>query len=392
MFCKEYIFQKLIYFTVNLKEKKSAVITFLLLAVVFAGIDFILGAVLIPDSYSSFRIQSKIHHHGLEKNVSTEAAWGPLIYNFYTNSLSFRDNEVRDVPLRSEKKRILIMGDSHSEGVGIEYPYTFAGRLQSIATDKDIEILNSSAVSYSPKIHFLKGDFLLNKKGLEVDEIWVTIDISDLQNEIAYASFKPEESEPGWLSGTTVRRFLQRNSFSYYSVSAIRKEKETNSMNETLLAFKNQTGSLPDRNAIGLYKEFFRSFDNEKLLRNPDFHGVSEWIYRDQLRELADEGLQLGFQNIKNLNQICIDKNIRLRLSVHPWQSQVLKGDTTDYYVESWRNFCRSENIDFINLYPAFITEENPLWIAKTCYIEGDNHWNETGHERVAKFFEKYID
>jgi hypothetical protein len=112
----------------------------------------------------------------------------------------------------------------------------------------------------------------------------------------------------------------------------------------------------------------------------------------DQLRELADEGLQLGFQNIKNLNQICIDKNIRLRLSVHPWQSQVLKGDTTDYYVESWRNFCRSENIDFINLYPAFITEENPLWIAKTCYIEGDNHWNETGHERVAKFFEKYID
>lgn len=376
----------------NLKDKRFALLTLLLLAVVFAGLDLILGFMLIPESYSSFRIKNKIYHHGLEKNVSAEAAWGPLIYNFYTNNLSFRDEAVRDIPLRSEKKRIMIMGDSHSEGVGIEYPYTFAGRLQKLAVNKDIEILNASAVSYSPKIHYLKGDYLLNKTGLEVDEIWVTIDISDLQNEIAYQSFQPGKTDAGGFSGTGIKRFLQKRSFSYYTLDAIRKNKETDSMNETLLALKNQTGSLPDRNAIGLYKEFFRTFDNEELLKNPDFHGVSEWIYRTQLRELADEGLQLGFQNIGKLNQLCSEKNIRLRLSVHPWQSQVFKRDTTDYYVESWREFCRSENIDFINLYPAFINEENPLWIAKTCYIEGDNHWNETGHERVAGFLKKYIE
>lgn len=375
----------------NHKEKKSAIITLLLFAVVFAGIDFILGFMRIPESYSSFRVQSNLYHHGLKKNVSTQAAWGPLIYPFYTNNLSFRDEAVKDIPLHSEKKRILIMGDSHSEGVGIEYPYTFAGRLKALADNKEIEILNASAVSYSPKIHYLKGDYLINKTGLKVDEIWVTIDISDLQNEIAYKSFAPGQTEPGWFSYTSLYQFLRNHSFTCYSIYALRQKKETEEMNKTLLALKNQTGSLPDENTIGLYKEFFRSFNNEELLRNPDFHGVSEWIYSPHLRDLASEGLQLGFENIEKLNRICTKNNIQLRLSVHPWQSQVLKGDTTDFYVESWRSFCQAESIDFINLYPAFITEENPLWVTQTCYIEGDNHWNEAGHERVANLMKKYI-
>jgi lysophospholipase L1-like esterase len=376
----------------NLKEKKSALLTLLLLAVVFAGIDLLLGFILIPESYSNFRVQNKVYHHGLKKKVSTEAAWGPLIYNFYTNNLAFRDEAVKDIPLQSNNKRILIMGDSHSEGVGVEYPYTFAGRLQKMASKKGIEILNASAVSYSPKIHYLKGNYLLNEKGLQVDEIWVTIDISDLQNEIAYQSFQPIQNKRKLYPAFNVNTILQNHSFTFYAVGAFRRNKDTESMNNTLLALKNQTGSLPDKNAISLYKEFFRSFDNNELLRNPDFHGVSEWIYRDQLRELADEGLQLGFENIRKLNLICIEKNINLQLSVHPWQSQVFKADTTDYYVESWRKFCKAENIEFVNLYPVFVTAENPLFVAKTCYIEGDNHWNETGHERVAQHLEKYIE
>jgi hypothetical protein len=225
-----------------------------------------------------------------------------------------------------------------------------------------------------------------------VDEIWVIIDISDLQNEIAYRSFFPKKQ--GLLSGM-LRKFntsLQNHSFTVYSVAAIKSKKEADILNETLLGFRNQTGSLPDRNAINLYKEFFRTFKDEDLLKNPDFHGVSEWIYHPQLRELADEGLHLGFENMSNLNQLCKEHGIQLRLSVHPWQTQVLQRDTTDYYVESWRRFCLSENIGFMNIYPVFINEENPLWIAKTCYIEGDNHWNETGHERVAGFLTNYID
>lgn len=363
----------------------------MLLIVVFAAIDLLLGLFLIPQNFNHFRVRNTRFHHGLKKNVSANAVWGPLIYRFYTNNLAFRDVSVREVDLISDKRRILILGDSHSEGVGIDYRFTFAGRLQESGEKFDIEILNASAVSYSPKIHFLKADYLLNKMKLKVNEIWVVIDISDLQNEIAYQSFSSTEQK--WYASVQEKfsRFFHKHSFTVFSISGIKEKKKTEIFNETLLGLKQQTGSLPNRNTLELYKEFFRTFEDEDLLKNPDFHAVSEWIYNEQLRDLADLGLKLGFENISKLNQLCSDQNIKLRLSVHPWQTQVLKGDTTDYYVENWRKFCQQENIDFINLYPVFINEENPLWIAQTCYIEGDNHFNETGHKRVAQYLSKYL-
>lgn len=366
------------------KSKRLAVLVVLLLVIVFAAIDFLLGHILIPRNFNDFRTQNSWYHHGLQKNVSTLAAWGPIMYPFYTNNFGFRDSSVRDIPLLSDKKRILILGDSHSEGVGVDYQFTFAGRMQASLADRGIEILNASAVSYSPKIHFLKGDYYLNRIGLEVDEVWVIIDISDLQNEIAYEKFLPRM--PGHVSGLyhALRDFLQRRSFVFHSFSSIKDNKEYELFKNTLLSYSDQISQTPTRNAIDLYRDFFSHFDDQALLSDPNFHGVSEWIYKDDLRELADLGLRLGMENIALLNGICKQKDIRVRLSVHPWQTQVMKGDTTDYYVERWRAFCAEEGIGFVNLYPLFITHENPLWIAKTCYIEGDNHWNEFGHERVA--------
>ncbi len=374
------------------KERRLAIIAFSLFIIFFAIIDLLLGIFLIPRDYSDFRTRDPWYHHGLKKNVTTQAAWGPIIYPFYTNNLGFRDLLVRDIPLKTDNKRILILGDSHSEGVGIDYQYTFAGRLQKMFENKGVDILNASAVSYSPKIHYLKGDLLLNHKNLEVDEVWVIIDISDLQNEIAYRDFEP--IIPGIFSKavSAVRLFFNNRSFTIHSLAAIKENREYEIFRETLMGFEQKVSKIPTRNAIELYKEFFRHFNDADLLRDPNFHGVSDWIYDKSLRELADEGLDLGMEYISMLNSICRDKDIKLRLSVHPWQTQIIKGDTTDYYVERWREFCLNENIGFMNLYPLFINHENPVWVAKTCYIEGDNHWNELGHARVARYLSEFID
>ncbi len=374
------------------KEKRLAFIAFSLFVIVFAVIDLLLGVFLIPRDYSDFRTRDPWYHHGLKKNVSTQAAWGPIIYPFYTNNLGFRDLLVRNVPLKTDNKRILILGDSHSEGVGIDYRYTFAGRLQKMVESKGVDILNASAVSYSPKIHYLKGDLLLNHKNLEVDEVWVIIDISDLQNEIAYRDFEPIIPGIFGKAVSAVRLFFKNRSFTIHSLAAIKENREYEIFRETLMGFEQKVSKIPTRNAIELYKEFFRHFNDADLLRDPNFHGVSDWIYDKSLRELADEGLDLGMEYISMLNSICSDKEIKLRLSVHPWQTQIMKGDTTDYYVERWREFCLNENIGFMNLYPLFINHENPVWVAKTCYIEGDNHWNELGHARVARYLSEFID
>lgn len=101
-----------------------------------------------------------------------------------------------------------------------------------------IEILNASAVNYSPKIHYLKADYLLNKLGLTVDEIWIVVDISDLQNEIAYSSFKTTEQKWIKLAGNKINRFLFENSFTSYSANAIKERKKTDILKEVLLGFK----------------------------------------------------------------------------------------------------------------------------------------------------------
>ena len=374
------------------KKLKLKLVLILMIVLFFVLIDLLLGHFLIPHSYNDFRIKDTRIHHALKPGVSTLASWGPIVYSFKTNNLGFRDLSIRDVPLQSDKKRILILGDSHSEGVGIDYSDTYAGKLQKLGEASGVEVLNASAVSYSPKIHYLKGKYLLNQKGLSVDEVWIVIDISDLQNEIAYRDFESRKPTLWDDLRQSAGSFLRSHSYTGFTAHQMLENLEIEKFSKAVSGMQDEIDRQPYENAVELYKDFFSSFGDEDLLRDPSFHGVGKWIYDESLRELANQGLDLGFENISKLNAICQQKDIKVRLSVHPWQLQVMKGDTSDYYVEQWRDFCEQENIDFLNLYPLFINKENPLHVIETCYIEGDNHWSEQGHKRVAKYLKRFVE
>ena len=59
-----------------------------------------------------FRIPSDIYHHGFSANTTGTATWGDKVIPFFSNSLAFRNSEVREVPLRPEGARVLILGDA----------------------------------------------------------------------------------------------------------------------------------------------------------------------------------------------------------------------------------------------------------------------------------------
>ncbi len=374
------------------KHNKRIIVTYaFLLIIFFIIIDLLLGAFFIPESYNAFRVKNVVYHHGLKPNVSTHTAWGPILYNFHTNNLGFRDVANRNIPLNkdNENRRILLMGDSHTEGVGVDYPFTFGGLLQTYGEHQDTDFLNAAAVSYSPKIHYFKARQLIQEKNLEIDEIWAFVDISDLQNELGYERFEADNNTFTHFQ-MKLNRFLKNNSFTGFTISEIKSNKEINALSETITAF-NQEGLGANKNTVTLYKDFFSHFDDETLLRNPEFHGVSEWIYKAEFIPLAEKGLQLGTHYMAQLNALCKENDIALKISVHPWQSQVMRGDTSNLYVETWREFCAEENIGFINLFPVFINHENPYYITETCYITNDNHWNEIGHHRVFEFLKSNI-
>ena len=97
-----------------------------------------------------YRIESASYHHDLRPGVSLEGArWGPSIYPVRTNSLGFRDAAPRKVALSSDRRRILFIGDSFTEGIGAAWQDTFVGMVAD-ALGSEAEVLNAGVVSYSP--------------------------------------------------------------------------------------------------------------------------------------------------------------------------------------------------------------------------------------------------
>ena len=354
-------------------------------------VDFVFGWLFIPRSFSFFRTLHPVYHHGLIPNQKGLAAWGPLVYPFSTNSLGFRDASCREIKLKPDRKRILILGDSHTEAVGINFEDSFFGRLSTIAQRKNIDLLNGAVVSYSPKIHYLKAKYLLEEAHLSFHELWVFLDLSDLQNELAYEAFTPVKETGWWKFSNRFNKFMAAHSFLYSTISSRIDKKRIRDFSDAMKPFNEKSRSYKPDNIIELYATFFKDFNDKELIRSPAFHGVGEWYYDSTTIRLAEKGIALGIQNMKLLAILCKQNNIKLKISVHPWQVQVSKQDTLDYYVKKWKDFCAMEGIDFISLYPVFINGENPAIANKKYYIPNDNHWTEVGHEKVARYLEQYL-
>jgi len=367
----------------NIFEKYARITGTLVFLLVFLLLDILLGLLFVPENFQSFRIPHPCFHHGIEADRSEITNWGQIYYPFYSNSLGFRDDSTRIISLETDKKRILFLGDSHTEAVGVLYENSFVGRLEEYFTNRNVDILNASVVSYSPKIHYLKCKYLLEEVGLDLDEIFIVIDMSDLNNEIAYEYFEPRR--PSSINETLRKtgRSLSRKSLTAYILSVIVKKQRNKFFFRHVYDASNAN--------FELYATFFNEFENTELLNNPNFHNVSRWFEDERFRELALYSLELGQANIKKLIDLCAERQIRVTLTVHPWQDQVLKGETENLYVSSWKRFAELNNVRFINLFPVFINHNNPVITVNKNYIKEDNHWNKNGHEMVFMELKKYI-
>ena len=160
------------------------------LVVLFFACDFGLAFLLVPKvPYTP----NRFYHHALIPNLSSEARWGFAHYPIATDSLGLRDKTPREVPPVGTHPRLLFLGNSFTEGVGVPYERTFVG----IIADRirraggDTEVFNGGVASHSPRLYFLHLLDLVERQGARFDEIVVFIDVSDIQDELAYEGFTP---------------------------------------------------------------------------------------------------------------------------------------------------------------------------------------------------------
>jgi hypothetical protein len=305
--------------------------------------------------------------------------WGEVRYPLITNSLGFKDASARDVPLKSPSRRILLIGDSFAEGIGMRYEDSFAGLLQRAgeARSDKVEFLNAGVASYSPSIYFKKIKYLLDS-GLQFDEVVLFSDPSDVTDEAT--NYFCIDDDPKYRAHCAASEgSMQKGTSPKKSEFLIDRFVITNRVR---ISIKRWVQSL-----LGNRKQALSTDRNRIGWSIPGFDAASE------TRPLGiDGGIQRSLQNMGKLADMLAARNIPLTIVVYPWAQQIAQGDRDSRQVALWRDFCEKRCKAFINLFPVFFaaSEADKGWYER-LYIVGDDHFSAAGNEMVAREIERRL-
>ncbi len=316
-----------------------------------------------PDK--AYRTRHAAYHHSLEPGVSSdEARWGPLVYPLRTNSLGFRDAEVRDVALATERERIVVIGDSFTEGLGVAFSETFVGRLAQALEPRGIEVLNAGVLSYAPSIYLAKTRHLLDEVGLEFDHLVVMLDLSDIQDEVdRYANLDAEVAARK-ADGARRPRLLAR---------CVRFIDEHTVL---LGSLRNWMRGKPRRPADAAQHMITGALDRSRCL----------WTVEPKWFEAyGREGLERATQRMDRLARLLDERGIELTVAVYPWPDQIQRRDLESRHVAHWRAWAEQHGAGFVNHFPDFIDDRPADEVIDEYFIPGDVHHNSTGHARLAE-------
>ena len=116
-----------------------------------------------------------------QPNCTSIMPWGSDPYEFSTNSLGLRDERIREVPLTTERPRLLILGNSFTQGME-KWRDSYVGSIASHFPQ--YEFLNGGVMWYSPS-NYLNMARMVLAKGVAMDEVVVFVGVSDVFDEAA---------------------------------------------------------------------------------------------------------------------------------------------------------------------------------------------------------------
>ncbi|HVP00762.1 MAG TPA: hypothetical protein VMT15_21990 [Bryobacteraceae bacterium] len=325
-----------------------------------------------------FTVRDPTRVFALKPDCSCIRAWGGERYRLVTNSLGFRDQQIREIPPIGTKARVLMLGDSFTEGM-VAWNDSFVGQLATNFPQYDF--LNGGVGGYSPS-NYLNTARVALSAGVNFDEAIVFIDISDAQDE---ASFYQDASASGAVA-VPHRHFFIRNWYSNLRMAISEHFLLTNYLFEIFEKALVRFGYYHlDRGNNG------NEFDFEK----------SAWTYRPVSNTLPFEmgfgplGLDGGITKEKSkmnlLWQELAQRGIPISVVVYPYPAQIVHDTVDSRQVRIWREWCEGKCKRFITVFPAFLAakEQCSRWQPGCWYLKyfifGDIHYNAAGNALVAQ-------
>ena len=317
--------------------------------------DFILGSYLLK--FTPKKIDPTVSHdifdHNLKKSFKANLEWGPeKTYLHCTDKNSFR-TFCNKMSSNAREFDIAFIGDSFTEGVGVNYQETFVGRIKS--QFDNLNIANLGVVSYSPSIYFTKLKYLLDD-GYKFKRVIIYFDISDIYDD------------------NKKYKFLN-NKISRKKSATLSKIQKTLKSSFPFLAYSTKF----------LKNNFFEKSDTINKCKYLDFcHEKSSWTFNEKYFGSKEINKSLKFMEM--IHVLLNENDIKMSVGIYPWPAQIMHDTKDSKIVSLIEEFCKNKCEFFFNNFPDFFDEidtSNKEDIILKYYIKGDVHFNSLGNEKL---------
>jgi hypothetical protein len=328
-----------------------------------------------------FERPDPVYHHRFVPNA--RGFYKSLEFNasYSINAIGLRDREIsRKKP--GGTKRVLMLGDSFTEGNGVEAKDAFPARVQALVDAAGLpmkwEVINAGEGSYSPLLHYL----LLKKQliELEPDLVILNLDLSDVYDDIQYTKLATFDASGEPLA---VRAEPERTPGSWHAEAAY-----------VLKDFVKEHTRLYN---------FLRRRIAPLFMAKPAAAGdvgvdVDKYaMLRDRYDHARTSDWSLTFGHILRIRDLLAARGIPLWLAVYPYAHQISPREwhtgrvfwnfeqNRVYTTEPQKTvegLGRSKGIPVINMTDAFLQRsktEFPL------YFPFDGHFLPAGHAVAAE-------
>ena len=265
------------------------------------------------------------------------------------------------------------MGDSFTEGIGLNYDSTFVGIFENkIGSD----VANLGVSSYSPKLHLAKLNYYLNI-GIKFDHIILFLDISDYYDE-AYYKFDEKSFSIVHNKKDKRRIWLKDNfpltNFYFYVLKRIRHSPKSYKKIQDKIVFDESV----KRKTTWLDNELDEFKINGKTVYK--IHNDTKF-YIDQIYKILNE------------------RGSKFSLAIYPWPQNLINKKNNFFYRNEWKKFCINRCEHFFDYFEEFnnrLKYEGFEKVYKKYFFYNDVHFNKQGNiliseKIISKFSNKQL-
>lgn len=343
-----------------IKNISSILLISLILALL---IDFFLGEHLLKFTPKKINqtVSHNVYDHDLKKNFKANLEWEPgKSYEHCTDKNSFR-NFCNKMNSNLKEFDIAFIGDSFTEGIGLNYTDTFVGKISNHLNN--LNIANLGVVSYSPSIYYSKLKYLL-EKNYKFKRVVIYFDISDVYDDNRkYHLIDGKVFRKKSLLLSRIQKFLKTSfPFLAYSTKTIK--------NDYLTKF------FDNQNAINICN--YLDYCHEK----------SSWTFNNKY--FQDLEIQKSLFIMENIYELLLEKNIKMSVGIYPWPAQILYDSKNSKIVTLFEEFCINKCEYFFNTFPDFFKDhdlKDKNLIISENYIKNDVHFNILGNKKIYENF-----